>query len=184
MRGTRAYEEFWKKGAKEHYTEWQGLAREVVLAAWLETIDGEKKIFKGYSFFKKRGREFPNYTENFHMLTTLWKQPNNQDCDKWVAALNKFHVMCRCVHIWWWQCSEVGGESWERALSRQTYFARYQQVKTMLEAQMRYKGMVKLGKRLIELAAQNDTLLDAQSKANRIGQKLYKAAMGIQQMLK
>ena len=54
----------------------------------------------------------------------------------------------------------------------------------MLDAQMRYEGMVKLGKRLTELAAQNGTLLDAQSKTNRTGQKLHEAAMGTQQMLK
>jgi hypothetical protein len=59
--------------------------------------------------------------------------------------------MCRCVHMWWWQCSEVGGEGWERTFDKQSYLARYRRLKGMLEGQMRKEGMIDLGKRLTVL---------------------------------
>jgi hypothetical protein len=64
--------------------------------------------------------------------------------------------MCRCVHMWWWQCSEVGLEVWQRTFDKQTYLARFRRLKGMLEVQMRMEGLIELGKRLKDLIAAND----------------------------
>jgi hypothetical protein len=56
--------------------------------------------------------------------------------------------------MWWWQCSEVEGpESKERKFDRETYFARYRALKTLLNNQMRIEGMIDLGKQLTALKA-------------------------------
>lgn len=58
--------------------------------------------------------------------------------------------------MWWWQCSEVEGEeSTERKYDRDTYFARYRALKTLLNDQMRIEGMIDLGKQLTAWKAQN-----------------------------
>lgn len=53
--------------------------------------------------------------------------------------------------MWWWQCSEIGKEGWERAVDKQSYLARYRKLKEMLEGQMRKEGLIDLGKRLKNL---------------------------------
>ena len=60
--------------------------------------------------------------------------------------------------MWWWQCSEVGREGWERTFDKHIYLTRYRSLKALLEGQMRKEGMIDLGKRLVDLNAQNETV--------------------------
>jgi hypothetical protein len=71
-------------------------------------------------------------------------------------ALNKFDIMCRCVHMWWWQCTEVGREGWQRTFNKQSYLTRYTRLKKLLQDQMRKEGLIDLGKRLKALMAEKE----------------------------
>lgn len=61
--------------------------------------------------------------------------------------------------MWWWQCTEVGYEGWQRTFDKQAYLVRYRQLKELLQGQMRKEGLIDLGRRLKALEAEKRTSL-------------------------